>query len=634
VKPNPHAVIILRMCGIAGILRFSSSDSAFANVIKHSATRVDSLLAHRGPDGSGFWADAYCTFVHRRLSIIDPAGGCQPMANENGTVRVIFNGEIYNHRELRRELQTFGHKFQSDHSDTEVLVHGWEQWSARLPEKLLGMFVFAVWDQPQKTLFLARDRMGQKPLFYFSDDAGVAFASTLPALLAWPGVPGVVSRKSISEYLMYGYMAPPETIYRDLRQLEPGHWLSWQNGKLTTERFWQSPTKNNEQVAGLEQILDRAVESQLEADVPMACFLSGGIDSALIATLMQQSVRKRSGSKIKTVSVGFSEEGFDETSLAKLTAQRIGSEHHEIRVTPDAGVWDTLKWFIAFSLGQPFADSSIIPTYYVANASRMIAPCAISGDGGDELFGGYDRYRALLYMQHRAPAVRLVSNIMPHVSRSERWFRLREACRYSDSATQYAALMRLFSAPQFKQLFPDLPATDSIPDELVQDGSQTSGRISAVRYARLFDQRHYLPGDVLYKVDAASMACGMEVRSPFLDHRMVQAANSLLDSQILNRRQGKLILRRICENLLPKAVLEAPKRGFALPIGEWFRSSLKNALTETLLNSKSLSAQISPSTAIAALLREHETRKRDHTHRLFALLMLELWYGEFKPQIV
>jgi asparagine synthase (glutamine-hydrolysing) len=616
------------MCGIAGIIRFSGSEPGRPAVINQFAARIDALLSHRGPDGSGFWQDAHCALVHRRLSIIDPVGGAQPMGNEDGSVQVVFNGEIFNHRELRRELQSYGHRFQSDHSDTEVLVHGWEQFSTHLTEKLLGMFALAVWDQKNKTLFIARDRMGQKPLFYFADSAGVAFASTLPALLAWPGIPNVTTRKLLGEYLTWGYLPPPRTIYRDLQQVEPGRWLCWRNGQISSERYWQPEHKNNAVDQPLRPIITQAVQSQLEADVTMACFLSGGIDSAVIAALMQQSQRQRYGPNIKTVSIGFSETGYDETPLARLTAQRIGSEHHEIRMTPDIGVWDTLKWLVTISLGQPFADSSILPTYYVANASRMIAPCAISGDGGDELFGGYDRYRAMLLMQGYPMAAWLASNVMTRFSASERWIRTKEATQQSGWAAQYAALLQIFSDRQIKRYFPDLPPTTKPAD------SGLTTHISAVRNTRLLDQRHYLPGDVLYKVDAASMACGMEVRSPFLDHRVVQAANNLPDNQILNRRQGKLPLRRAFADLVPSAVLESPKRGFALPIGEWFRTSLKNALHETLLNPASLCTQISSSVAIAELLQEHASRRRDHTHRLFALLMLELWYTQFKPQII
>ena len=618
------------MCGFAGIIRWRDGQNQQSGVTDSRLDAVDELLAHRGPDGAGRWRDPQnhaCVLLHRRLSILDRAGGAQPMGNEDHRVQVVFNGEIYNHRELRMQLRQMGHTFTSDHSDTEVLVHGWEQWNTRLPEKLTGMFAFAIWDSRTRTLFLARDRIGQKPLFYHSRNGYFYFASTLPALLALVAKP-TVSSAAMAGYLTHGYLPAPYTIYENVFQLSGGHWLCAQGGEIRLGAYWSAkdPMPKTDPNAGLPEILNAAVASQMEADVPMACFLSGGVDSTIIAALMQRHALRLGVPRIKTISIGFDDAAFDETAYAQRAATRIGSDHHSFQVRAGDHVIETLQWLVRYTLGEPFADSSILPTYYLANSARMLASCAISGDGGDELFGGYDRYRALNLITSVPRLARLLAGAHMLVKGGERARRFHNATEQHYWPQRYAALTRLFSHADIDILLPDLPENAGLlswPND-----SHTADEV--VRAAMLLDQRHYLPGDVLWKVDSASMANALEVRSPFLDHRVIACASEIPTPQLLNFRTGKVALKRIFSELLPPEISGRSKRGFALPIGEWFRGQLHQALRDLLFSSDSYFSSHRAQSFLEQMLREHTQRHRDHTHRLFALLMLELWHREVK----
>ncbi len=625
------------MCGIAGLIHWTAETAHTSSV---TTDAVDELLKHRGPDGAGRFTAGPPrpgTLVHRRLAILDPAGGRQPMANADGSVQVVFNGEIYNHRALRKELTAAGHSFTTDHSDTEVLVHGWREWGTHLPEKLLGMFAFAVWDRAADSLFLARDRMGQKPLFYYANKEQLAFASTLPALLAWPHIPRRVTTGKLAAYLFHGYMPPPDTIYEDIWQLTPGSWLLAVRSGIQREAFWR-PRLNRDAKTGsaadrnqsIVQLIGDAVESQLEADVPIACFLSGGIDSSIIAALMQQDRRKAGGGPICTVSVAFAEAGFDESGHAAQVARHIGSQHQAFKLEPLNGTIDTMDWLMRLTLGQPFADSSILPTYYVANCARTLAPCAISGDGADELFGGYDRYRAVDMLENWPTMTRWVAAMGHRISRRERLARLKRTSRSPDILAGYGCLMEIFPADMLPGGFPGLSGKHG-PSNWRMANEQTA---AAFRQMMVLDQSHYLPGDVLWKVDSASMACGLEVRSPFLDHRIVEFANNLPDADILNFRRGKLALRRAFGHLLPPEIRRRPKHGFAAPVGQWLAGPLSEDWKAIVCGPDSLTGRMTASGFADSLLTDQQTGARDHTHRMFSLLMLELWWRHFRPTLV
>ncbi|MGC8540798.1 MAG: asparagine synthase (glutamine-hydrolyzing) [Phycisphaerae bacterium] len=622
------------MCGFAGIIQWNSPADKPA-ISDATLDTVDQLLAHRGPDGTGRWRDPHnpaCALLHRRLSIVDLAGGGQPMGNEDQSVQVVFNGEIYNHRDLRSQLKQLGHSFASDHSDTEVLVHGWEQWNSAMLEKLTGMFAFAIWDTRSRTLFLARDRMGQKPLFYQSADNVLFFASTLPALRAL-GARAVVSTRSVAGYLAHGYLPPPFTIYENIFQLAPGECLTARQDQLHRQYYWQPAVSASNAPASdgadISTVISAAVASQMHADVPMACFLSGGIDSTIIAGLMQRHAAKMGLDRINTISIGFAEAPFDETYFAQIAARHIGSQHHTFQVSTGADVMQTLQWLMRYTLGQPFADSSILPTYYLANCARMVAPCAISGDGGDELFGGYDRYRALQLITAAPRLSRVLANAAMLVNPQPRNRRFAAATRQSSWPLRYAALTRLFSPTDIHTLLPELPK-----DDFLLAWPAVREKLSdTARGAMQLDQRHYLPGDVLWKVDSASMANALEVRSPLLDHRVVAYAATLPTTALLNFRAGKLELKKRFSDLLPDAISRRSKQGFGLPIGQWFHQQLHDPLRDLLLSRESFFQSPCSRQFLEQMIAEHQTLRRDHTHRLFACLMLELWHRESRVNL-
>lgn len=628
------------MCGFAGIIRWHQPGATTPDAADLGRWgRMLQSIAHRGPNSQGRWIDPRTNasvLLHARLAIIDLTSGWQPMSNENGAIQVVFNGEIYNHVELRRELLATGHRFRSNHSDTEVLVHGWEQWQTELPKHLVGMFSLAIWDTRSDTLFLARDRMGQKPLFYMPISQGVAFASTIPSLLlAVDGSPRA-SMEGITSYLTLGYMPPPDTLYPAIQQVNPGYSVRFNANGSHNICYWQcaplepagkSTTTNPTE--GIRAVLSQAVQSQLIADVPMSCFLSGGVDSSIIAALAQQHQHAINAEPITTVCVGFDEDGFDESSIARSVARHIGSRHQELRLTIPKDAIDTLDWLVAKVLGQPFADSSLLATYHLSNVARSLGPVAISGDGADEAFGGYDRYRAM-YLMGRFPWLMKLATLMPRYRTSERFRRLLIACKGHTWDKQYAGLTDIFSPADLALIIPGFH-TEAFGQE--DNVEKVFEGLSPARKAMLLDQLCYLPGDVLWKVDSGSMANALEVRSPFLDHRVVEFARSLPDSLILNGRRGKLLLHDAFGSLLPPEVFTRAKHGFALPIGEWFRNRLKDALIDRLTTSSGFCRGYLFMPNIHLLIDEHLSRRRDHTHRLFALLMLELWFNRFRPTI-
>jgi asparagine synthase (glutamine-hydrolysing) len=615
------------MCGIAGVVgwvdgarKVAPGDPAALAALQ----AMQDLLRQRGPDGGGMWIDPVsgnqAGFVFRRLAIVDLPGGSQPMGNEDGSVQVVFNGEIYNHRELRAELIALGHTFASDHSDTEVLVHGWEAWGIALPEKLLGMFAFGVWDSRARTLFLARDRMGQKPLFYAVLEDGIVFGSTLPAVLAWQEVKRRVPRENVALYLQLGYLPPPLTIYRDVSQVVPGGWVRVQRDVIDGGTYWKAPgpgtgkTRRETDETHIEMVrreIDRAVESQLMADVPIACFLSGGMDSSIVALTAQRAIQERGNGVLTTIGVGFKEAGYDESEYAASAAARIGSEHHQIMVSVGKDVEADLEALMRTGLGEPFGDSSILPTFLLSRAAREIAPVALSGDGGDELFAGYDRYRAL-------PLLRRWGWVIRHLPErgSERFRRMVRAARGGDYAVgQYAGLTNLFSAEEVEALLGTAPQDVGCQNEL-----------EGAAFAMLDDRQKYLPGDVLRKVDTASMAVGLEVRSPLLDHVLIEQCAKLPLGELLRGGKGKWILREAYWDDFPAGIFERRKMGFGVPIGEWFRGELRAVLTEALTASDGFCGKFMDLGLVRKLLGEHLERRRDHTHRLFAIWMLCVWW--------
>jgi asparagine synthase (glutamine-hydrolysing) len=611
-----------------------------------------SRIVHRGPDDSGTYRHPQAALGFRRLSIVDLEGGHQPLSNEDGTIWTVFNGEIYNFPELRQRLQARGHVLRSA-GDTEVLVHLYEDEGVGMFKHLRGMFALAIWDAARRTLILARDRMGQKPLIYRHDGERLTFASELKALLALPeaDIPRRIDPIAVDLYLTYGYVPHPRTILEGIHKLPPAHYAVWRDGELTIDRYWQPEWDREEirdpreEIELLRETLTDAVREQMVADVPLGAFLSGGIDSTIIVGLM----RKVSATPVKTFAIGFDDPAYDETAYASLAARHLGTEHETFIVEPHA--WETLP-ALARQFDEPFADSSALPTWRVAEETRRAVTVALTGDAGDELFGGYDRYRALGLTElfHRIPtrprrwigsaALRFVPKSAKSRSRLRRLERLIE--RINEPAeSRYAGWMTTFDDEQRRRLystsFLDRLATaaadstdpsDADPRHWLRHRMALAGGRDPITRAMVADLTTYLPGDLLVKVDLSSMAHSLECRGPFLDHRVVELAASIPARRKLDVRRGrsKIVLKEAFAEFLPTAIRSRPKMGFGVPISRWFREDLKDELREVLLDPICAGRGLFRSEEVRSLLDEHATGRREHAPRLWALVMLEFWF--------
>jgi asparagine synthase (glutamine-hydrolysing) len=566
------------------------------------------------------------------------------MANEDGSVQVVFNGEIYNYRELRLRLEGSGHQFRS-RGDTEVLVHLYEDEGVDFVRHLVGMFALAIWDRRHGRVVLARDRLGQKPLVYRWEPGRLSFASELKSLVQVPGVAREIDPAALDAYLMYQYVPHPRTIFRGIRKLPPGHVAVFEAEELAVRPYWEpdfaqeNPHDEAWHVERLRELLGESVRMQMHSDVPLGAFLSGGVDSSVIVALMQQYASR----PVRTFTVGFPQPEYDETGYARRVAEHLGTEHHELRVEPDGvEVLPKLMWHF----DEPFGDSSAIPTYYLAEATRRHVTVALSGDGGDELFAGYDRYLA---MRLGALADRLPGPLRWLVG-SSLWQRLRTPGRQKSARRRlqrlsaalgtrperrYAELVSIFNESRRAALYTDgflaqLPDDD--PTEFLSAALARSGKRDAVTAASLADLVTYLPGDLCHKVDVATMAHALECRQPMLDHRVVELAIGMPAKLKLGGRRGKRILERAFGRLLPAEVFRRPKSGFGVPLDHWFRGELRDLAHDTLLSPTALGRGYFRREAIERLLDEHASGRFDHSARLWSLLVLELWHREWVDQ--
>ena len=618
------------MCGIAGIVSTSPED------LGGGMRAMRDRLVHRGPDSAGEFVDQHAALGVRRLRIIDLATGEMPQSNEDATVWTVFNGEIYNFRELREELAARGHRFKTASSDTEVIVHLYEELGERFVERIDGMFAIAVWDTRQRTLVLARDRLGKKPLLYAESAGRIAFASEHDALLRGLERVPPVDRAAIALYLRLGYVPAPLDAFSGVRKLPPAHVLAWRDGRTTVQRYWAPPRPGtlriSEQEAILEvrRLLDQAVSQRLVADVPIGAFLSGGVDSSGVVATMA-----RLTATVRTFSIGFEEAGYSELPHARRIAERYGTEHHEFIVRPD-GV--SILPLLARHFGEPFADSSAVPTYYLSRLTREHVTVALNGDGGDELFAGYDRYFAMKLASSldRIPravaapllagAARLLPDSLVPTDRRRRTKRFLLAAAMP-SRERYLRWLGLFDAAELRELaVPELlvagPRVPTAFDTFEVDGHDP------VASAQGLDLRLYLPDDLLTKVDVASMANSLEVRSPFLDRELVEFAVALPSALKLHGSERKYLLKKALEDRVPAENMYRRKQGFAAPIGAWFRGDLRAFTEDTLLSAAARSRGYFRPERLERLVREHTTGKGDHQHKVWALLMLELWHRE------
>ena len=624
------------MCGIAGIVRNDGKP-----VDEQLLARMNDAIRHRGPDEDGFYLNGSVGLAMRRLAIIDLKSGQQPIHNQDRTSWIVFNGEIYNYLELREKLEKLGHTFYTN-SDTEAIVHAYDEFGVDCPKHLRGMFVFAIWNTTRQELFIARDRMGKKPLLYAEVNGQLVFGSEFSALLIHPDVSRDINPEALDYYLAFMCIPAPLTAYRAIRKLEPAHWLRWHNGNIELGCYWQPDFTRKidigEEEAGERtiEILRDAVKVRLMSEVPLGAFLSGGIDSSAVVALMSQE----SSERVKTFSIGFEEQDFSELHHARRVAEHVGAEHHEFIVRPDAV--EVLPMLVDH-YGEPYADSSAVPTYYVARETRKHVTVALNGDGGDESFAGYERYIAmgLTEKYRRVPSfvreslIREAVNLIP--TDATKKSKIKSAQRLLAVVDRPKARRYMHWVSTFNDELKEPLYTDSFRRQtqganatgLLETWFKRANGIGVVDTMLLTDQMTYLPNDLLVKVDIATMAVSLEARSPFLDHHVIEFAASLPQHLKLRRLTGKYLLKKVLRKLLPSENLTRRKMGFGVPIGHWFRGKMQPFLREVILSEKALGRGLFKPEAVKQLVDLHVRAERDYSHQLWTLLMLELWFNRF-----
>ena len=624
------------MCGIAGF-----ADSNFGAFSDPSRLRAEeslvrqmcAVIRHRGPDDEGTHVEPGAALGMRRLSIIDLATGHQPIRNEDATVWVVFNGEIYNFRELKADLTARGHRFYTS-TDTETIVHAYEEWGESAFARLRGMFGIALWDRGTATLLLVRDRLGIKPLYYAERDGRLYYGSELKSLIVTGAIEPEIDAAALEHYLAFLYTPGDQSIFSGVRKLPPGHLLRWRNGSARVAAYWtppldeQSSMDEGEATDELLARLQDAVRSHLVSDVPLGAFLSGGIDSSLVVGLMAQATDR----PVKTFSIGFDEPEWDELEAARTVARHFGTDHHEFIVRPDAlGIADRLVQHF----DEPFGDSSAIPTWYVSEMARRHVTVVLSGDGGDELFGGYDRYlphpavamfdrfafpgayQAAGAIGHRLPRGATGRRFLQHVSQ-------RPVDRYVDAVSFFAAEDRTaLLAPEFRAV------QGATPEERLASRFARSAHLPLASRMMHADLVTYLPDDILTKVDRMSMAHSIESRVPLLDHRLVEFALRLPVSLKIRAGTRKHLLKEVAKRMLPAEILNRPKHGFGVPLAVWCRGRLREAFTDVLQSSRTRQRGYFQGTEVDRLLSEHITGRRNHDLRLWQLFMFELWHRQY-----
>jgi len=648
------------MCGICGEINFKNKGVRIEPIQK-----MCKVLTHRGPDDEGmvFFKDNQYFEVnnsfefppnenyfrvamgHRRLSIIDLSTAAhQPMCNENKSIWIVFNGEIYNFQELREGLEKKGHRFKSK-SDTETILHAYESWGVECLYHFRGMFAFAIWDHHRKHLFMARDRLGKKPLVYFNKDGYFAFASEIKALLQIPEVERKVDNNALHNYLTYQYVPSPDTIFEGIKKLPPAHYLLYDSsGNIKIERYWKLAFASNKEPQRdisewchlIRSKLEESVKLRLISDVPLGAFLSGGVDSSLIVGIMA----KLSGNPVKTFSIGFEEKDFDELYYARMVSKHFATEHHEFIVKPNAiEILPKLVWHY----NEPFADSSAIPTFYVANMTKDHVKVVLTGDAGDENFAGYPRYlRSKWVALFSKIPERMRKNFLSPFLRMVAQFNwkgktLNRLAAYIESISSnqgrnYAEQVKIFNgeekgslySPEFNQALKRIDSFEYLLGKFDEAG--TDDLIEQLLY---LDINTYLPEDLLVKMDIATMANSLEARVPFLDHQFMEFIASIPPYLKLKGTVTKYILKETFKEFLPEAIFKRKKMGFGVPVSKWFRNDLKNYIFEVLLDSKTLNRGYFKRGKIERLLNDQITLRYDHSAKIWALLFLEMWFRVF-----
>ena len=624
------------MCGIAGKINFDPGRA----VSEWELRAMGEIMAYRGPDGGGVWTDSNVGLAHRRLAIIDLSKAAnQPMSNEDGMVWVTFNGEIYNFEELRIDLEDRGHRFRT-HSDTETIIHAYEEYGRGCVQKFRGMFAFAIWDRRTRTLFAARDRVGKKPFFYYFGSDRFVFASELKALFVDDAIKREPDPVAIDRYLALGYVPGPGTAFKRINKLPPGHWLEICGNRVKTARYWnvryvpKRKISMADAISELRARLAEAVKLRLVSDVPLGAFLSGGVDSSAVVIQMAQAMDR----PVKTFSIGFGDIQFDERRFAREIAQRYGTDHTELVVdAPVADILSTLVWHY----DEPFGDCSAVPSFAVSQLTRKYVTVALNGDGADESFGGYDRYKmdrlvnlsGVIPSNVRTRLWKVMQSLPPNmreVSAVNKIARLAEVMAMPP-ARRYAQWVEHFGPRDRQKLYTPnfagaVPQGD--PDILF---SSVFNEIEADNWLDVIlgaDINLYLADDLLVKMDRATMANSLEARSPFLDHELLEFAASLPTSLKQAWGSKKRVLKGMLRGFVSDELLDRPKMGFSTPLADWFRKDLRDLAWDTLLSRSAIERDLLEPEEVRRLLREH-SEGRDHGSKLWTLLMLELWYRTF-----
>ncbi|MBI5242454.1 MAG: asparagine synthase (glutamine-hydrolyzing) [Elusimicrobia bacterium] len=633
------------MCGICGVVYDEPG-----RVDRALLRKANDLLLHRGPDDEGSYVDEYAGLAMRRLSIIDLSTGHQPISNREESLHIVFNGEVYNFQELRSPLEAAGYPFKTK-TDTEVVLALYEREGPACVSRLRGMFAFAVWDSRKRRLFLARDRVGKKPLLYALGPGFLAFASELRSLLCWP-VDRRLNAKAVDYFLSLQYIPSPHTIYAGVHKLPPAHTLLFERGKATVERYWDLPVGRPPLKCGvpeacemLREKLKEAVRLRLISDVPLGAFLSGGVDSSIIVALMSEL----SAQPVKTFSIGFKEERFSELPYAREVAKACGTDHREFIVT--AEMTDVLPK-LAWHYGEPYADASALPSYYVSRETRRFVTVALNGDGGDENFAGYIRYFAMkaarLYDAVPAPlrrATQAAAELLPDQEAPFAFFwklkRFLRSAVFADIARRHLKMICYFSEEDKKGLYaPGMlhaagleagreraDAEHYLNNAFIR--AQGEDFVNSMLYV---DFVTYLPECLMVKMDIAAMANSLEGRSPFLDHEFMELAFRMPgDWKLKGLRGHKWILKKAFKRKLPPMIQRRGKMGFGIPVGAWFRGKLKDYWRDHVLSPEALSRGYFNREALEAIFDQHQSRRRDHGYRMWALLMLELWHRQYEP---
>jgi asparagine synthase (glutamine-hydrolysing) len=629
------------VCGIVGNVLARADRTPDPGVLK----RMNARLAHRGPDDEGYHLEGPAGLAMRRLKIIDLTTGHQPMSGEHRRVWTVFNGEIYNYRELTAQLTARGHTFQT-RSDTEVIVHGYEERGLASLGDLEGMFAIAVWDAPARTLVLARDRLGIKPLYYAVLPEQIVFASELKALVEHPAIDRTLDLTALSRYLAHEYVPAPASIFRAIRKLPAGHWLTYTDGRIKVEPYWSVQFRSDRTIDAAEAVerlrgaLDLSVRQHLVSDVPVGVFLSGGIDSSTVAAF----AARHYGGRLKTFSIGFADPSFDESVHARRVARALGTDHHEEILEPRGAL--NLVERLPDILDEPLGDASLIPTFLLSRFARRSVTVALSGDGGDELFAGYPTYQAhrlarvveLVPRWIRSRLVRRAVDRLPvslgNLSVDFKLKRFFEGMDYGD-VERHGVWLGSFTPAEQQELFApearermEAPPSYAAFHEILAHAPPAQG-LERMLY---LDLKGYLGEGVLTKTDRASMACSLEVRVPLLDRRVVELAASLPMGLKLHGLTTKYVLKRALAGILPRETLARPKKGFGMPLGHWFRGELRPLVREVCGADAIRRGGLFRPETVERLLVEHESRQRDHRKKLYTLLAFQLWASRYRPE--